>query len=224
MGARPRRARMVMLGLPGSAYVYQGDELGLPEHTTLPTSLRQDPSFFRTGGAERGRDGCRVPLPWVAAAPGFGFGPYPATGRNTPARPRAAPGVRRPWLPQPAGFARYAADRQVGVPGSTYELYRELLGLRAEHALGRGRLEWAAPHAPEAGILAFRNGPVLVVANMGRAPVALPQGWRPPPPAGTMPSRTARWSRTPACGCWRSRARARGRRGTCGRGRRRPGG
>ncbi|GER24126.1 glycosidase [Zafaria cholistanensis] len=169
--ARGRAAAMVMLALPGSAYVYQGDELGLPEHTTLPDELRQDPSFFRTGGAERGRDGCRVPLPWVASAPGFGFGPYPDdAGRD---------GSGGPWLPQPAGFARYAADRQVGVPGSTYELYRELLALRAGHGLGRGGLEWAAPHAPEAGILAFRNGPVLVVANMGQAPVALPEGWRP---------------------------------------------
>ena len=167
--ARGRAAAMVMLGLPGSAYVYQGDELSLPEHTTLDHDLRQDPSFFRTGGAERGRDGCRVPLPWVADAPGFGFGPYPP----------AAAGSGGPWLPQPPGFARYAADRQVGVRGSTYELYRELLALRAEQGLGRGALEWAAPHAPEAGILAFRNGPVLVVANMGRTPVALPKGWSP---------------------------------------------
>jgi len=173
--ARGRAAAMVMLGLPGSAYVYQGDELGLPEHTTLPHELRQDPSFFRTGGAERGRDGCRVPLPWVASAPGFGFGPYPGASGGDGG---GAAGSVRPWLPQPAGFARYAADRQVGVPGSTYELYRDLLAIRGGHALGRGKLEWAAPHDPEAGILAFRNGPVLVVANMGADPVALPAGWR----------------------------------------------
>ena len=174
-------AALVMLALPGSAYIYQGEELGLPEHTTLPDEARQDPSFFRTGGAERGRDGCRVPLPWVASAPGFGFGPYPdASGDDGgTAGSGGAVSSGRPWLPQPASFARYAADRQVGVPGSTYELYRDLLALRSEHALGRGGLEWAAPHDPEAGILAFRNGPVLVVANMGAAPVKMPQGWRP---------------------------------------------
>ncbi|NKY07124.1 glycoside hydrolase family 13 protein, partial [Cellulomonas hominis] len=76
---RGRAATLLMLGLPGSAYLYQGEELGLPEHTALDDDLRQDPAFFRTGGAERGRDGCRVPLPWSAAEPGFGYSPTGAT-------------------------------------------------------------------------------------------------------------------------------------------------
>ena len=71
--ARARAATLVSLALPGSAYIYQGEELGLPEHTTLPDDARQDPTFFRTNGAEIGRDGCRVPLPWKSTAPGFGF-------------------------------------------------------------------------------------------------------------------------------------------------------
>ncbi|MFB0835935.1 glycoside hydrolase family 13 protein [Arthrobacter halodurans] len=158
--ARGRAAAMVMLALPGSAYVYQGDELSLPEHTTLPAEARQDPSFFRTGGEERGRDGCRVPMPWVADAPGNGF----AEGTEAAA----------PWLPQPDSYATYAADRQVGVPGSTYELYRELLGIRAERGLGHGILAWSAEHAPAHGLLGYANGELLVLANMGVAPVELP--------------------------------------------------
>src|SRR5690606_17781345 len=104
---RARAATLLMLGLPGSAYLYQGEELGLPEHTTLDDSLRQDPAWWRTGHTERGRDGCRVPLPWEAKSPGFGFSP---TGKT--------------WLPQPETWDRYALDAQVGVEGSTYEMYR----------------------------------------------------------------------------------------------------
>ena len=157
---RGRAAALVMLALPGSAYVYQGDELGLPEHTTLPAEVRQDPAFFRTGGEERGRDGCRVPIPWRAEAHGFGWGST----------------QHEPWLPQPEGFARYAADRQVGVPGSSYELYRAALGLRAERKLGHGSFEWAAEHNPASGVLSFRNGTVQVLANLGSSAIRLPAG------------------------------------------------
>lgn len=160
--ARARTAALVMLALPGSAYVYQGEELGLPEHTTLPAEARQDPSFFRTGGAERGRDGSRVPLPWRAEARGYGWG----SSRHAP------------WLPQPASFARYAADRQVGVDGSTYEFYRSALRLRADHGLGRGTLVWNDGHDPAAGILSYRNRGLVVLANMGQEPVPLPAGYR----------------------------------------------
>src|SRR5690606_23427403 len=97
---RGRAATLLMLGLPGSAYLYQGEELGLPEHTTLDDAERQDPAWWRSGHTERGRDGCRVPLPWEADAPAYGFSP---TGRS--------------WLSQPESFARYALDRQRGVEG-----------------------------------------------------------------------------------------------------------
>ncbi|ROS73687.1 glycoside hydrolase family 13 protein [Cellulomonas sp. PhB143] len=159
-----RRARafsLLMLGLPGSAYLYQGEELGLPEHTTLDDAVRQDPAFFRTQGAEAGRDGCRIPVPWEADAPGLGFGP---TGRT--------------WLPQPASYRRYAADAQRGVPGSTYETYRAALALRKELRLGAGTLAWVDTYQASGDVLAYRNGDVVVLANIGQEPLPLPVGAR----------------------------------------------
>ncbi|WP_448629175.1 glycoside hydrolase family 13 protein [Cellulomonas soli] len=155
---RARAAALLMLALPGSAYVYQGEELGLPEHTALDDDLRQDPAFFRTQGSERGRDGCRVPLPWEKDAPGFGFSPS---------------GVS--WLPQPEGWAAYAADAQRGVAGSTYELYRAALAERRARGLGLGGLLWTREVDGE-DVVAFHNGDLLVVANLGEAPVELPGG------------------------------------------------
>ncbi|NLT54040.1 MAG: glycoside hydrolase family 13 protein [Actinomycetales bacterium] len=185
-------ATLLMLALPGAAYLYQGEELGLPEHTTLPDDARQDPTWFRSEGRERGRDGARVPLPWTADAPSLGFGPGPAT-----------------WLPQPEEWAALAVDRQTGDPRSTLELYRVALRLRRELSLGSGTLTWqdippgtgavraeateaadatkaaeATPAAtgrdgvPEAaaGVLAFRNGATLVLANLGLPPVPVPPG------------------------------------------------
>jgi alpha-glucosidase len=154
---RARAATLLMLGLPGSAYLYQGEELGLPDHTALPDDLRQDPAFFRTGGAERGRDGCRVPLPWSAAEPGFGFSPTGVT-----------------WLPQPAEWSAYAADAQRGVDGSTYETYRTALAVRRSEVLGSGGLAWADGFGDD--VIAFTNRDVLVVANLGGTPVPLPAG------------------------------------------------
>ncbi|QHT56105.1 glycoside hydrolase family 13 protein [Cellulomonas sp. H30R-01] len=154
---RARAATLLMLGLPGSAYLYQGEELGLPDHTALDDDLRQDPAFFRTGGAERGRDGCRVPLPWAAAEEGFGFSPTGVT-----------------WLPQPASWAAYALDAQRGVAGSTYETYRAALGLRRSELLGSGGLAWTPGLGED--VIAFVNREVQVVANLGTAPVVLPAG------------------------------------------------
>lgn len=164
--ARARAASMVSFALPGSAYLYQGEELGLPEHTSLPAEARQDPTFFRTKGVERGRDGCRVPLPWKSAEPGFGFSD--AAGR--------AP--VEPWLPQPEAFGELAADLQAGVGGSTLELYRSVLSLRRVHRLGSGTFQWVEEHDPANGVLAFRNRDVLVVVNMGTATLAIPVGLR----------------------------------------------
>ncbi|MHA7306826.1 glycoside hydrolase family 13 protein [Arthrobacter sp. TMN-49] len=166
--ARARAATLLMLALPGSAYMYQGEELGLPEHTTLDAAVRQDPSFFRTNGVERGRDGCRVPLPWTVAGPGYGFSS--GTTPQGPANP--------PWLPQPDTFARYGADAQVGARGSTLELYRDALQLRAAHRLGEGTHQWAPEHDPASGIIAFSNGPITTIANAGAAPVRLPAAAR----------------------------------------------
>ncbi|WP_083701851.1 glycoside hydrolase family 13 protein [Tersicoccus sp. Bi-70] len=156
---RARAATLAMLALPGSAYLYQGEELGLPEATQLPADVREDPTFVRSGGADVGRDGCRVPLPWQAGAPAYGFSP---TGAS--------------WLPQPASFADHAADVQEGVPGSTLELYRQMIALRRELRLGTGTMAWADVHAPAEGILAFTTGDMLVVLNTSDRAFELPAG------------------------------------------------
>jgi alpha-glucosidase len=179
---RARAATLLMLALPGSAYLYQGEELGLPEHTTLPDAARQDPTWRRSGPAARGRDGCRVPIPWQAGAPAYGFSP---TGRI--------------WLPQPADWHGYARDAERGRPGSTYEMYRQALALRRELALGRGSLGWLEPMPDDA--VAFRNNDVLVLANLGTRPVDLPTGARvllasaDLDPAGRVPPDVTVWAR-----------------------------
>ncbi|WP_184741435.1 glycoside hydrolase family 13 protein [Arthrobacter sp. AZCC_0090] len=186
--ARARAASMVSLALPGSAYLYQGEELGLPEHTSLPAEARQDPTFFRTKGVERGRDGCRVPLPWRSAEPGFGFseaasadaptdGDMPAgiAGKAPAASTSKAPAT---WLPQPESFGELAADLQAGVDGSTLELYRSILSFRKAHRLGSGTFRWAEEHDPANGVLAFHNRDVLVVVNMGTTALAAPAGFQ----------------------------------------------
>jgi len=156
---RARAATLITLGLPGSAYLYQGEELGLPEHTELDDSLRQDPAWFRTGHTERGRDGCRVPIPWDAEAPAFGFSPTGAA-----------------WLPQPASWAKYALSAQRGDATSTYGMYRAALRIRRDFKLGSGSLAWVdgLPEATAATTVAFVNGDVLVLANLGTE--ALPIG------------------------------------------------
>ena len=154
---RARAATALMLALPGSAYLYQGEELGLPEVIDLPDSARQDPTWFRTNHERYGRDGCRVPLPWEAAAPSYGFGPGTAS-----------------WLPQPTTWAPYARDAQLGVDGSTLELYRLALALRREHNLGFGTLSWQAELGP--AVATFRTGTITVVANTGSVAVELPAG------------------------------------------------
>ncbi|WP_445258930.1 glycoside hydrolase family 13 protein [Nocardioides aurantiacus] len=161
---RARAATAMMLALPGSAYLYQGEELGLPEATELPDEVRQDPAWFRSQQAQWGRDGCRVPMPWEGDAPSYGFGPGEAA-----------------WLPQPASYGELAVDRQTGVDGSTLELYRTLLGLRREHGLGVRELAWVDDAGDPDHVLAFdltaAGAPtVRVVTNFGAAPVALPTG------------------------------------------------
>ncbi|MDH6181990.1 alpha-glucosidase [Microbacteriaceae bacterium SG_E_30_P1] len=154
---RARAATSLMLALPGSAYLYQGEELGLPEDMELPDEARQDPTWFRTNGEKYGRDGCRVPIPWESEEPAFGFN---STGAS--------------WLPQPAEWASYARDGQIGVPGSTLELYRAALRLRAENDLGGGELTWIKGYGRN--VVAFRNGDVTVLANLGKVAVELPVG------------------------------------------------
>ena len=163
---RARAATLMMLALPGSAYLYQGEELGLPEATTLPDEARQDPAFRRTDGERTGRDGCRVPIPWSGDSPSYGFGPGEAS-----------------WLPQPASWARLSRAAQEGVEGSTLEMYKRVLGLRRQHALGvggRDDLAWLDGYDADTTI-AYRRalpdgGTVAVVANLGPDLVTLPDG------------------------------------------------
>ncbi|WP_299090356.1 glycoside hydrolase family 13 protein [uncultured Microbacterium sp.] len=154
---RARAATTVMLALPGSAYLYQGEELGLPEVVDLPDDSREDPTWFRTDGERYGRDGCRVPIPWSADAPAYGFSPTGAA-----------------WLPQPAEWAALARSAQETDPESTLWVYRTLLAVRRAEGLGAGTLEWLDGYGDD--VLAFRNGHVTVIANAGTSPVVLPAG------------------------------------------------
>ncbi len=157
---RARAATALMLALPGSAYIYQGEELGLPEVINLPDDARQDPTWFRTNGERYGRDGCRVPIPWEAEGPSYGFGPTAAS-----------------WLPQPSEWAQLARDQQSGVQGSTLEMYKLTLRLRRELGIAAGTLSWiGAAEAPTLGAdtVAFRNGEVTVIGNTGADAVELP--------------------------------------------------
>ncbi|GGP40573.1 glycoside hydrolase family 13 protein [Streptomyces melanogenes] len=153
---RARAAALLMLALPGSAYVYQGEELGLPEVTDLPDGVRQDPSFFRAEGQDGFRDGCRVPIPWTAEGPSYGFG----SGGS--------------WLPQPDSWRGLSVEAQTGDPRSTLELYRSALALRRElPGLGDGEMEWL--EAPEEVLAFARPGFVCTVnTGAGAAQLAVP--------------------------------------------------
>jgi alpha-glucosidase len=158
---RGRAATMLMLALPGGAYVYQGEELGLEEVEDLPDELLQDPTWKRSQHTDRGRDGCRVPLPWAGDVPPFGFSP---DGASAP-----------PWLPQPAGWRARTAEVQEGDPRSTLELYRTALHLRRGlAALGDGPLQWV-DSVP--GTLHFGRGPGFAcLVNLTADPLPLPAG------------------------------------------------
>lgn len=154
---RARAAALLMLALPGAAYVYQGEELGLGEVEDLPEELLEDPTWERSGHRWRGRDGCRVPMPWSGTAPPFGFGPAGCV----------------PWLPQPAEWGSVAVEAQAGEPGSMLELYRAALHIRRTHpGLAGEELRWLP--GPE-GMLVFERGAGLVCAvNLSAAALALP--------------------------------------------------
>jgi len=151
---KARAATLFMLGLPGASYLYQGEELGLPEHTTLAAKFRQDPTFFRTNGKRVGRDGARVPLPWLKGGTTNGF-----TQAETA------------WLPQPETFAELSRDQQTA-SDSTLGMYKAALKLRSELRLGQGSFSWVE----EDTVLSYQNQNVVVVHNFGDSPAALPDG------------------------------------------------
>jgi alpha-glucosidase len=162
LGARRARAAvLLMLALPGSACLYQGEELGLEEVEDLPREVRQDPAHARSGYVDPGRDGCRVPIPWSGEAPPFGFSPAGAAGV--------------PWLPQPGAWARLTVARQSADAGSMLRLYRDALALRrCDPALSRpaATITWLPS---DDGVLAFARDPGLIcMVNLSADPVALP--------------------------------------------------
>ncbi|GAB3947192.1 glycoside hydrolase family 13 protein [Corynebacterium tapiri] len=155
---RARAATLLELALPGSAYMYQGEELGLHEVVEISDDQRQDPTFFRSPGVEKGRDGCRVPLPWTAEGESFGFG-------------QAAP-----HLPQPAWFAEVSVEKQDGKDGSTLSMYREALALRRELLTEDESLTWIDELCGEYSLAFERAGGWVTVMNFGDDPIALPAG------------------------------------------------
>ena len=178
--ARARAAAMIQLALPGAAYLYQGDELGL-ENVELPDDVLQDPTWERSGHTERGRDGERVPLPWSGSAPPFAF----TTGT--------------PWLPMPAEWAAVTVEAQLGDPASMLSLYRRMLARRRElPALASSAFDWVG--APD-GCLALRRGESFVlVTNFAAVPAELPDGEvllaSGPLSAGMLPPDTSVWLTT----------------------------
>jgi alpha-glucosidase len=179
---RARAALLLQLGLPGCAYLYQGEELGLEEVEDLPEDLLQDPTWLRSGHTVRGRDGCRVPLPWSGTEPPFGFGPPSST----------------PWLPQPGSWRTRTAEVQAGDPSSFLSLHREALGLRRDHLGFRGSgMAWLP--APNEVLRFDRPGGLEVVVNLGADPIELPGGRPillascPLPDGGRLPGDTAVW-------------------------------
>jgi alpha-glucosidase len=181
--SRARAAALLLLGLPGSAYLYQGEELGLEEVMDIPEHLRDDPVFFRRSGIEVGRDGCRVPLPWTPDGDSLGFGTNEA------------------WLPQPEHWADLAVSVQQSDEESMLSLYRRALAARrAQPALHTvdmqwvdspsGVLHWRRPHA---------DGPLDVVVNVGGPAYRLPPGdlvlASHPLEQGLLPQDAAAWVR-----------------------------
>lgn len=177
---RARAAALVTMALPGTVYVYQGDELGLPEVEDIPADRRQDPIFLRSGGTDSGRDGCRVPLPWSKDDPTFGFSPED---------------MAQAWLPQPDDWGAFAVAVQDGDPSSTLEFYRRALLMRRERLVAAPEPDWL--DAPD-GVLAFRRGNLQCWLNTGPEPITLPPGEVllasvADAPAGLLPSDGAAW-------------------------------
>jgi alpha-glucosidase len=151
--ARARAMALLLLALPGSVYLYQGQELGLPQVEIAP-ECRQDPIWERSGHRQMGRDGCRVPLPWTGTAAPYGF---------------STPGAAAPWLPMPAGWGGLTVQTQAEQTDSTMALHRAALSARQKRLIGQ---EFCWLPAPD-GVLAFRRGEVVCVLNAGSAPVRL---------------------------------------------------
>ncbi|MPY77910.1 MAG: alpha-glucosidase [Actinophytocola sp.] len=182
---RARAAIMALLALPGSQYLYQGEELTLPEVLHMPDDERQDPSWVRSEGADVGRDGCRVPLPWTPESPSFGFSPRDADAA--------------PWLRQPEWFAKYAMSTQDGDESSMLSLHRAALRVRrAESGLLGEDFRW---HDSPEDVLFFERGDgIACVVNFGATVFPVPAGAEvllasAPLDGASLPTDTAAWLR-----------------------------
>lgn len=190
LGTRRARAlTLLQLALPGAVCLYSGQELGLPNVDDLPAAALQDPIWERSGHRERGRDGCRIPMPWTSARPSLGFSASPST-----------------WLPIPPEWAELSVEQQLEQPESMLMLYRLGLHLRAHSpALGRGELDWSAPAPDSPELLSFdlRGGgqTVRVVLNLGPTACDLPAGQlllaSVPLERGQLPGTAAAWIQLP---------------------------
>jgi alpha-glucosidase len=150
LGRRRARAMLlVMLALPGSCYLYQGEELGLGEVEDLADEDLHDPVWSSSGHTIRGRDGCRVPLPWSGDEPPYGFGDGSA------------------WLPQPAAWAEETVERQTAAEGSMLSFYRSALRARRAHVDPEEPLTWVEVAED---VLAFDRGGLRCVLNLGATP------------------------------------------------------
>ena len=146
VGVKEARAlALFTFGLPGASYIFQGQELGLPD-AELQDSDRQDPAFFRTKGAQKGRDGARVPMPWSGELSPFGF----TTGK--------------PWLPIPQVWSSLTVEKQSGDPASSLEMYRELLALRKKFAQDLSDFAWVR-YPNGSGLISYRRGGVEILLN-----------------------------------------------------------
>ncbi len=154
---RARAAVLLMLALPGGVYLYQGEELGLPEVYDLPLDILDDPVWRLSGNTSKGRDGCRVPIPWAASGPSLGFG------------------ANDGWLPQPEFFSEFSMEAQQGDPRSILELYRSALSFRTDQLTSDPEITWDPAASPE--VLSFeRPGGLQCWVNFGPGPVELPEG------------------------------------------------
>lgn len=176
---RARAMAMVMLALPGAVFVYNGEELGLPD-VDLPDEVLQDPTWERSGHTERGRDGCRVPMPWSGDTPPFGFS-----------------GSADTWLPMPEDWAALTVEKQRADAGSTLSFFRQAIELRRARAEFEGTaIDWLTAPA-DALIFRRRAGGLRCVLNAGSRPIPLPQGEvilaSVPPAGGALPPDAAAW-------------------------------
>ncbi|WP_308798265.1 glycoside hydrolase family 13 protein [Agromyces silvae] len=177
---RATAATLLALALPGSAYLYQGEELGLPEVTDIPAEQWQDPMAHLVDGVVVTRDGCRVPLPWTTHGVSFGFGNH------------------APHLPQPEWFGSLSVEAQTGAEGSTLSLYRAALRIRGELQADE-TVVWL-----DLGddVLAFsRSTGWTSITNFGASAVPLPPGRvlvssLPLTPDGELPGNATVWLQT----------------------------